>query len=178
MENRNILLICIVVIAIVLIICGSLIYFTQLKETQLTTDLTEINQGDNLTITLTDENGQPLVNKTVHITICGKTYNRTTDSVGKTQIAINLNPGEYNITVEFDGELFYKKSTITNPLKVIEKQETREWVEIIDVGYALDGPDYKGAAGYLKIVHHGDGTKTIYYSNGPVTVPESEPPLL
>lgn len=122
MENKDLTILCIIIVAVTLIVCGGVVYFTSfIKQTQLTTDLLEINQGDNLTITLTDENGQPLANKNVHITINGQTYNKTTDNVGKTQIQINLNPGDYEVGVTFDGDFSYKSSNITAPLKVLDK---------------------------------------------------------
>ena len=45
------------------------------------------------------ENGKPLVNTTVRFNINGVFYNRTTDKNGIAILNINLNPGNYTITV-------------------------------------------------------------------------------
>lgn len=69
--------------------------------------------GDNNSlyiIQLNDENGNPLPNQNVIIELNNRTYNKTTDSEGKASININLNPGQYNIILRYDGNDNYDSS--------------------------------------------------------------------
>ena len=103
METKQLIIICITIIALISIGCGTVLAISMEKETQIAMDLIEINQGDNLTITLTDENGNPIADQEVKITINNKTYNRTTDNTGRCQLGINLDFGDYEITLKYDG---------------------------------------------------------------------------
>jgi len=59
---------------------------------------------------LLDKNNRPLANKSISIQINGVTYYRTTDSSGVASMAINLNSGEYQYLVCFDGDDVYSAS--------------------------------------------------------------------
>ena len=50
-----------------------------------------------------DSYSNPLVNRTIAITINGKTYNRTTDENGWATMNINLRPGEYEVLCAYYG---------------------------------------------------------------------------
>ena len=67
---------------------------------------------------LLDSNNNPLVNKTVHITINEITYNKTTDINGHVSLSINLNSGNYTIFTFFEGDEYYKSCNITNNVHV------------------------------------------------------------
>ncbi|WP_407378526.1 transglutaminase domain-containing protein [Methanobrevibacter sp.] len=54
--------------------------------------------GSRFKVTLTDLDNKPLVNETISININGVKYNRTTNSDGVASIAINLIPGDYEVT--------------------------------------------------------------------------------
>ncbi|WP_407432593.1 Ig-like domain repeat protein, partial [Methanobrevibacter sp.] len=54
------------------------------------------------TVKVTDAKGQAAANKTVEITINGVTYKRTTDENGTAGLNINLNSGEYPVSVAVD----------------------------------------------------------------------------
>ena len=54
-------------------------------------------------VELHEKNGSLAVNKTVTFNINGRFYNRTCDSKGIASININLLPGNYIITAEYDG---------------------------------------------------------------------------
>ena len=56
---------------------------------------------DRLNMTLTQKN-RPIANETIYITINGATYKRTTNTEGKTSIAINLASGNYTATITFN----------------------------------------------------------------------------
>lgn len=119
MDNKNLIIICLIIIAICLSICaGYIIYTNSLSETNIKADLTVINQGDNLTLSLMDDKGVPLTNKTIYITINNKTYNRTTNDVGLTQLPINLAPNTYYMKLEYKGDLQHKSCKTIHYLTV------------------------------------------------------------
>jgi len=59
--------------------------------------------GSRFYITLTDALGNPLANESIKIDLNGYNYTRTTNANGTASIAINLNVGNYNATVYYDG---------------------------------------------------------------------------
>lgn len=61
------------------------------------------HDGTKLTAKLTDCIGNPIANETIFFIINGVTYNRTTDADGIASMAINLIPGNYNVTVYYKG---------------------------------------------------------------------------
>ena len=67
--------------------------------------------SEKFTVTVTDARGQTVSNKTVEITINGVTYTRTTDENGTAKLNINLNSGEYPVTVAVDDIIV--NSTVT-----------------------------------------------------------------
>ncbi len=68
----------------------------------LVDNLTKYYNGkEALNVTVVNSKGNPSPNKTVEITINGVSYNRTTDENGTVVLNINLNPGEYPVTVAF-----------------------------------------------------------------------------
>jgi len=56
--------------------------------------------GSQYYVTILDNDGKSMANVSVLMNINGVFYNRTTDSNGRAMLSINLNPGEYIITVE------------------------------------------------------------------------------
>ena len=69
--------------------------------------------SERFVVTLSDGAGNPLPDQNIYITINGATYTRTTDSEGKSSIAVNLPPGEYDIIVK------YKDSNVTSKVTVL-----------------------------------------------------------
>ena len=57
---------------------------------------------EQFSVNVTDEEGKGVSNKTVSITINGKTYNRTTDENGTARLNINLPSGDYAANVTAD----------------------------------------------------------------------------
>ena len=117
---KNKALIAVLILVIIVFIASIAVTQTSIvKQTNITPNQDKLNQGSELTVTLTDEDGKPLANKDVQILIVGVTYNRTTDSNGEAKLNINLLPGDYGLILTFDGDLFYKASTSVNSLKVL-----------------------------------------------------------
>lgn len=87
-------------------------------------DVTKYYGGsERLTVRISDSTGKALANKQVNININGQPYTRTTDSSGKTSIALNLNSGTYKVPVECDG--VKAESTVTIKSTVSGKDITK-----------------------------------------------------
>ena len=72
---------------------------------------------------VSDFNGNPLANTTVLFNINGVFYNRTTNDTGYAKLSINLNPGEYIVTVinQLTGEQTSNKVTVLS--KIVDNQD-------------------------------------------------------
>ncbi len=75
------------------------------------------HNNNTLNIYLYDNNGNPLVNQKITITLQEITYNKTINSEGMACLDINLWPNTYNATIKYEGTSIYapasKKITIT-----------------------------------------------------------------
>ena len=60
---------------------------------------------ERLNVYLKDGNNNPAVGENVIININGQKYTKTTDDKGFTSLALNLNPGNYNASITYDGRL-------------------------------------------------------------------------
>ena len=69
--------------------------------------------SERLVAILKDNLGNPLANETIIFNINGNKYTKTTDTNGSVSMAINLNPGTYNVSASFNGTKLYD-STIAN----------------------------------------------------------------
>ena len=64
-----------------------------------------------VTVTVSNQDNNPVANGTVTLTLNGKTYNSTVEN-GKAVLSIELpNPGRYNATVTYNGNDYYNSST-------------------------------------------------------------------
>jgi len=72
----------------------------------------EYNTGAKFNVELHYKNGTLATNESVRFNINGVFYNRTSDDKGIASLTINLNPGDYIITSEFEGY------TVSNLIKV------------------------------------------------------------
>jgi predicted outer membrane repeat protein len=63
-------------------------------------------------VNVTNSKGTPLSNKTVFITINGRTYNRTTDENGIASLGLNLHSGIYNVVSAVDNQTVISLVTI------------------------------------------------------------------
>lgn len=90
--------------------------------TQYAIDYYAGERGKEFTVSLVDENGNPVANKTINIGYNGITLNRTTDANGKASVQINLaNAGSYTFAVVFLGDKDYNASMAVYTLKVNKK---------------------------------------------------------
>ena len=75
--------------------------------------------GTRYVITLTDQEGNPLVNKTVILTINNASYTRHTNENGTASLAINLNSGNYTASAFFAGDDILTNASIENNITVL-----------------------------------------------------------
>lgn len=89
--------------------------------TSLTGNDTELyfKNGTAYKVVLSDSEGKLLANQKVILNINGNNYTRTTNDDGLASIAINLNPGNYDITSYYVGTGSYGSSSTTNIVKVL-----------------------------------------------------------
>ena len=88
------------------------------KSTSLKVSSTTITRGDAYKVTLVDGSGNKLSNQKVTITVCGKSYVKTTNSEGVASLNINLVQGKYSIVSSFAGSANYKDSKLTKTIAV------------------------------------------------------------
>jgi len=86
-------------------------------------DLIKYYKGSERFVVTVKENNVPLAGKNVTINLNGKPYTRTTDSDGQASMAINLDSGKYDATVEYDGIKAY--STVTVNPTIVAKDFTK-----------------------------------------------------
>ena len=87
-------------------------------------DITKYYGGsERFVVSLKDINNQPIPNADIKIYINGQTYTRTTDNNGVASMAINLDSGKYDATVEYDGIKAY--STVTVNPTIVAKDFTK-----------------------------------------------------
>ena len=88
-------------------------------------------------VNVTDSLNNPIVNQSVNITINAVTYKRNTDNKGLASLALNLNPGHYNVTTLIDGTLVNSKATILSTidgsdLEKVFKNQSQYWATFVD----------------------------------------------
>ncbi|MBO5840989.1 MAG: carboxypeptidase regulatory-like domain-containing protein [Methanobrevibacter sp.] len=78
-----------------------------------------IINGSRLNVELSDSDNNLISNNNVTIDINGENYTKTTDSDGKTSLAINLNPGKYLANIAFLGNDKYLNANTTANVDVL-----------------------------------------------------------
>ena len=71
-----------------------------------------------------DSNKKALSNAPIIINVNGVDYSRTTDANGKSTLNIKLMEGSYTITAKYNGDDYYKPSTLKNTVTVNKKVTT------------------------------------------------------
>ena len=79
--------------------------------------------GELYTAILTDENNKAVAGKDVEFYLNGKTYQATSDENGIASIPINLASGDYDISVYFNGDNDFFKTTNKSTINVKDKVE-------------------------------------------------------
>ena len=79
--------------------------------------------GELFSISLVDENGNPVGGKTVRFILNGNTVSNITDGDGVALMTIGLESGDYTITTRFDGDDDYFGCENTNSIKIKTKTD-------------------------------------------------------
>ncbi|WP_409199671.1 C1 family peptidase [Methanobrevibacter sp. DSM 116169] len=94
--------------------------------------------GSQFIVTLLDALGNPLDNKTVNITINGVSYLKKTNESGIASLNINLNPGNYSVSVFFDGGDEFNNASIENYIDVESTFISKDLVKFYKNGTQFD----------------------------------------
>lgn len=187
MERDNLLIVCVSLIVIVLIVCGSLVYLNSVKDTKLYLKDNSIYKDEKLTFILIDDEKNPLANKTLTVIVTNsknksKSFNLTTNEKGVAKLSMKYE-GKFKINATFEGEIFLKSSTIVKKVKVEEKvvetQSSSASGDTINDAYSLqrassadlvsEGWGYQGNGVYSKkygnsyvlVANYGNGYQVI-----------------
>jgi Zn/Cd-binding protein ZinT len=117
--------------------------------------------GTRYVIVLTDQEGIPLANKSVTLTINGASYNRTTDENGTASLAINLNSGNYTASALFVGESGYSNATAEINITVLSTVFGDDIVKMFKNGTQYYATFLDGQGNPLA-----DGTEVTFNING------------
>ena len=128
MENKNIIILVLIVIIIALLVG---IFATMPHANKQDTKLTfksnsTIAEGDSIKIQLTDANGNGIANQTVNVTITDKDkssdyHSVETNDSGIGTLNINKNAGNYTITINYSGNNNYAGCNATEKITIDKK---------------------------------------------------------
>ena len=122
MDNEKIILIlCIIVLILAGVAVASSPMFSR-EGTNLEISDKKLDVGASMVVQLTDIQGNPLSNRTVHITLTDKdgiiiNEDITTNSIGKAKFKME-EKGEYSVECKFDGDSDYAPSSLSDNLSV------------------------------------------------------------
>lgn len=130
MENRNIIIMLLVVIAILAVAVGVMMFnqshAKEATEIKITSDK-EQYEGGKLSVELNDLNGTALSKEVVNVTVTDKKGKVVVDDVvktnskGKAKLDLDLKKGKYNVTVTYGGNENYTGTNATQKLNIKEK---------------------------------------------------------
>ena len=130
MENRNIIIMLLVVIAILAVAIGVMMFnqshAKEATKIKITSDK-EQYEGGKLSVELKDLNGTALSKEVVNVTVTDKKGKVVVDDVvktnskGKAKLDLDLKKGKYNVTVTYGGNENYTGTNATQKLSIKEK---------------------------------------------------------
>jgi len=95
------------------------------KINMLASDVGAGESSGTLTFTLTDENNNPVSNKTVNVALNGNVYSVKTNDDGEGKLAIKLESGNvYTCAISFQGDEKYAASPLTISKLTVSKKKT------------------------------------------------------
>ena len=165
MENKNIIIIMLVIIALLAVVAGAMfLQIANAKEptaVKITSNKT-LYEGEDITLKFTNLNKTPLSKENVKITVKnskGKVVaNKTvkTNGKGNAKLDLDLKKGKYNVTVVYAGNDNFTGSNATQKLTI--KEEVKETVS---------EPSSSNSAGWTETHPGGDtGSSIVVYHDG------------
>ena len=131
MDTKNIIIVLLVIIVVIMaVILGSMFMpsLNAQKDSKIAivSDKT-LNVGDNLTVKLTDLNKTPISKGVVNVTVSDKNgkvvVNESvkTNSKGKANVDLDLDPGKYTVNVTFGGNDNFTANSTSKKITIEEK---------------------------------------------------------
>ena len=177
METKNLTIICITIIAIVLIVVGTIVFTSIQKEDskiKVSSNSTLYEDGS-LTVKLTDLNKAPIVNERVNLTITdenGKVKVKNTIATNSKCIAkykLGMKKGQYDVLVIFEGNKNYNPSNATQKLTIKERVKKTVSSEPTYQKYSPQYGTYVNEYTDSKGIQHIDGGNGMKVSYDPST---------
>ena len=113
------------------------------------------SEPERFVVTVTDYQRKPLANKSVTISINGRSYDRTTDVTGTASIALGLNSGVYNTVVTVDNK------TINSVVTILSTVNGTDIIKVFRNATQYYATFRDGEGNYLK-----DGETIIFNIHG------------
>jgi hypothetical protein len=146
MENKNIIIILLIIIIVILAVMLGSMFMPSLnaqKDSKIVISGNKtLHDGDNLTVKLTDLNKTPIKKESVNITITDKkgkvVVNESvkTNSKGKANVNLDLDPGKYVVNVTFGGNDNFTGNTTSK--KITIEEEVRQEPVVSEQSTASD----------------------------------------
>lgn len=130
MDNKIIILVCVVILILVGVASASIFTNTQEESSLKITSNGTLYDGENCTVKLTNNENIGIANKTINVTLTNENGSATnfeyvTDNDGL--ISFNINDtGNYSVKCVFDGDDNYKSSNVSQNVSVATKVEQVE----------------------------------------------------
>lgn len=175
MKSKNLIILCIFVIIVIASISYAVIATSQTDTSIKAYVKYPFYKNDQIEMTLTDEDGNKLANKTISLSftdINNKTTNKkvTTDNKGIARYKVKLSRGTYSVVGMFSGDEHYKSANFTYDLKVKEEEvkkissnqgSSSNYKSYNNDYYGYDSEDLDNIPGLTKI--YDPDTKQVYY---------------
>ena len=172
MDNQKIIISLLVIIIILLVVCVIMISpITTKEESNLTIENKKLNEGDSLTVTLTNSHGEAIANAAVNIIITdedGTTdkKNITTNDDGEVKFMMD-EKGKYSVSCKYDGNDQYASSSTAGNItvkKVKTESISQESSTTTDYSTSDDEWVYGTGAGAVDdpMIHWRKNTRTGY----------------
>ena len=160
MENKNIIIILVVIILVLAAVLGAVMFMSFNSKEPVKIVITSnktLNEGENLTVQLTDFNKTAISKQKVNVTVTDSEGKEVvskavkTNSKGKATLDLDLKKGKYNVTVSFAGNEKYGGNSTVEKLTI--KEATTQSISENTVDMSLY-TGYSSAIGSYRVVEH------------------------
>ncbi|WP_298521286.1 hypothetical protein [uncultured Methanobrevibacter sp.] len=175
MEDKNIIIVLLVIIAIILAFIVGYMFMPSLnakKDCKITiTSNSSLYDGDTITFKLTDMEGAGISNQNVSITLIGEdgtedSYSIITDNNGGGGLKLNEITGNYVVNCTYAGNENFSANSTSQDLEIREKVSESE----------VQQPTQESSSQSNEI-HYDEEINVYYDSNGIVVDPDGEHPM-